>query len=123
MKKLLSLLLLGMASVAYADMPYINNNTAENFERVTSGDITCESRKAVSTLNTGYYSSSQDSMYINRTGQDKGVFVAISIPLSSTSKQVDCKNLYNSALEKEQLRVKQLEMQVEMLKSRRLTTD
>lgn len=123
MKKLLSLLLLGMASVAYADMPYINNNTAENFERVTSGDITCESRKAVSTLNTGYYSSSQDSMYINQTGQDKGVFVAISIPLSSTSKQVDCKNLYNSALEKEQLRVKQLEMQVEMLKSRRLTTD
>jgi len=123
MKKLIALLLLGIGSTAFADMPYISNNTSENFERVTSGDITCESRKAVATLNTGYYSSSQDSIYTSKTGEDKGVFVAVSIPLSSTSKQVDCKNLYNSALEKEQLRVKQLEMQVEMLKSRRLTTD
>lgn len=123
MKKLIALLLLGIGSTAFADMPYISNNTSENFERVTSGDITCESRKAVATLNTGYYSSSQDSIYTSKTEEDKGVFVAVSIPLSSTSKQVDCKNLYNSALEKEQLRVKQLEMQVEMLKSRRLTTD
>lgn len=123
MKKLFTIALLSLVTTAYADMPYINNNTAENFERVTSGDITCESRKAVPTLNTGYYSSSEDSIYTNRTSQDKGVFVAVSIPLSSTSKQVDCKNLYNSALEKEQLRVKQLEMQVEMLKSRRLSTD
>lgn len=123
MKKLLTCTLLSMTSFAYADMPYINNNTAENFERVTSGDITCESRKAVATLNTGFYSSNQDSIYSSRNNEDKGMFVAVSIPLASTSKQVDCKNLYNSALEKEQLRVKQLEMQVEMLKSRRLTTD
>lgn len=107
----------------FAEMPYISNNLSESFERVTSGDITCESRKTQPTINTGFYSSTEDQNSLNRNNTDKGVYVALSVPLGSKNKQVDCQGLYNSALQKEQLRVKQLEMQVELLKSRQLSTD
>lgn len=108
---------------AFADMPYISNNTAENFERVTSGDITCESRRATPTLNTGMYSAQEDSTYTSKTSNDKGVYVSLSIPLNYKQNPVDCRGLYDTALQKEQLRVKQLEQQVELLKSRRFSTD
>lgn len=118
MKKLLLCLSL-LSSTAFAQMPYISNNTAESYERVSSGDITCESRQAHSTLNTGYYSSNSEYSQMN-TNNDKGVYVSLSVPLTNKNKQTSCQGLYNTALEKEKLRVKQLEMQVETLKSRQL---
>lgn len=123
MKKLLILSTLLFSQLTLADMPYISSSTSENSERVTSGDITCESRKALPTLNTGYYSSQEDSLYNTKTNNDKGAYIALSIPLSFNQRTVDCQSLYNSALQKEQLRVKQLEQQVELLKSRRFSTD
>ncbi len=123
MKRIITSLLILLPLCSHADMPYINNSVSESYERVTTGDITCESRKPHSTLNTGVYSGNQDYRGYGYTNEDKGVYVALSIPLTNKSKQVDCNDLYNTALEKERLRVKQLEMQVEMYKSRRVVAD
>lgn len=118
MKKLI--ILLFISQYTFADMPYISNNTSESYERVTSGDIVCESRQSHPTLNSGYYSSNSNNYY---NDNDKGVYVSVSIPLTSNKNRVDCKGLYDTALTKERIRVKQLEMQLESYKSRNLTTD
>ena len=123
-KHLLSSVLLITSSAVLADMPYISNSTTESYERVTSNDITCESRKAHSTLNAGYYQSEENELYsFNNQNKDKGVYVAISIPLTSNKSQVSCQGLYNSALRKEQLRVEQLEQQLSNYKSRQLSLE
>ena len=123
-KHLLSSVLLITSSAVLADMPYISNSTAESYERVTSNDITCESRKVHSTLNAGYYQSEENELYsFNNQNKDKGVYVAISIPLTSNKSQVSCQGLYNSALRKEQLRVEQLEQQLSNYKSRQLSLE
>lgn len=119
---LTGLLVLG-SGLCSADMPYISNNTAETFERVTSGDITCESRKAHPTLNAGLYQSNDSYYGSSYQNDDKGVYVALSIPITMNRNQVDCSSLYNTALDKERIRVKQLEMQLEMYKGRRLVAN
>lgn len=124
MKKLIMLMMLG-CSAAYAEMPYINHSTSELTDRVTNGDLTCESRKPVANLNAGVYSSDNDdnTFYNNGKRQDQGMYVGVTIPLYTKSKTVNCDSLYELSLKKEQLRVQQLEMQIELMKSRRLTAD
>lgn len=124
MNRFLIAIILSIPTLAYADMPYMNNMTTEKSERITNGDLTCESRQPTATINAGVYSSdSQKAYYQGINEQDQGMYVGISIPLYSKSKSVSCNDLYQLTLKKEQLRVKQLEMQVEALKSRRLVAE
>lgn len=123
MKRILLLTFLMCGLSVHADMPYINNTISETYERVTTGDLACESRKAHPTLNAGYYQGNDSYYGTFNQREDKGAYVAISIPLTSNSNRVDCKSLYNSALRQSELRVKQLEMQLEMQKSRRLVAE
>lgn len=123
-------LILGIAISAtsltvMADMPYINHATSETSDRITNGDLTCESRKPIANLNAGVYGSdnNDNTYYYNGSRKDQGVYVGVTIPLYSKSSAVNCDSLYQLSLKKEQLRVEQLEMQIEMLKSRRLIAD
>lgn len=109
----------------FADMPYINHSTSETSDRITNGDLTCESRKPIANLNAGVYGSdnNDNTYYYNGSRKDQGLYVGVTIPLYSKSSSVNCDSLYQLSLKKEQLRVEQLELQIEMLKSRRLIAD
>lgn len=121
-KYLLALIFVSCSTIA--DMPSMNNMTSEKSERITNGDLTCETRTPTPTINAGVYSSDNQRAYYNGVNEkDQGMYVGISIPLYSKSKSVSCDNLYQLTLKKEQLRVQQLEMQIEMMKSRRLVAE
>lgn len=127
MKKLIMIALLMASGSALADMPYINNNTAENRERVQKGEFVCETSKAQTTINAGVYGSSEglnsgNSYYGNYQNQnnDKGGYIGISIPIGEGPK-VDCSQLYDQVIRENDLRIKQLEMQVKLLEQRNLT--
>lgn len=107
-----------------ADMPSMNNMTSEKSERITNGDLTCETRAPTATINAGVYSSDNQRAYYNGINEkDQGMYVAVSIPIFSKSKSVSCDNLYQLTLKKEQLRVQQLEMQIKRLESQNLIAD
>lgn len=125
MKKcLLAFILVSCSTMSFADMPNINNMSSEKSERITNGDLSCETRSPTPTINAGVYNSDNQRAYYNGVNEkDQGMYVGISIPLYSKSKSVSCDNLYQLTLKKEQLRVQQLEMQIEMMKSRRLVAE
>ena len=104
--------------VAKADLPYINNNTAEERTRVQNGDITCEVSKPKSTINDGVYGSNEDNWYYGREN-DKGGYIGISIPIGGSS-SVDYNKLYELSVKEKELKIKQLEEQVKLLSSRTL---
>lgn len=107
-----------------ADMPSMNNMTSEKSERITNGDLTCETRSPTATINAGVYSSDNQRAYYNGINEkDQGMYVGVSIPIFSKSKSVSCDNLYQLTLKKEQLRVQQLEMQIKRLESQNLIAD
>lgn len=123
MKKIL-LAVAFLTTSVYADMPYMSNMTSEKTERITNGDLSCESRAPTPTINAGVYSSDNQRAYYQGVNEkDQGMYVGISIPLYSKSKSVSCDSLYQLTLKKEQLRVQQLEMQIEMMKSRKLVAE
>ena len=123
-KYLLAFMLVSCSTMSIADMPNMNNMTSEKSERITNGDLSCETRSPTPTINAGVYSSDNQRAYYNGVNEkDQGMYVGISIPLYSKSKSVSCNNLYQLTLKKEQLRVQQLEMQIEMMKSRRLVAE
>ena len=111
-------LLSAYSFVAKADLPYINNNTAEERTRVQNGDITCEVSKPNSTINAGVYGSNEDNRYYGREN-DKGGYIGISIPIGGSS-SVDCNKLYELSVKEKELKIKQLEEQVKLLSSRTL---
>lgn len=111
-------LLSAYSFVAKADLPYINNNTAEERTRVQNGDITCEVSKPKSTINAGVYGSNEDNRYYGREN-DKGGYIGISIPIGGSS-SVDCNKLYELSVKEKELKIKQLEEQVKLLSSRTL---
>lgn len=117
LNKLLTCLLL-LSSGAMADAPYINNNTANDSERVTDGDVSCDTTHARATINSGVFEDKDNNRYYQ--GEDKGAYIGVSIPLGGGN-SVDCSKLYDQVLHKNELRIKQLEQQVELLKSRQLT--
>lgn len=113
------------SSYTFADMPYLNHSTSEMSDRITNGDLTCESRKPVANLSAGVYGSdnNDNTYYYNGSRKDQGVYVGVTVPLYTKSNTVSCDSLYQLSLKKEQLRVERLMMEVEMLKSRRLVAD
>lgn len=124
MKKLLLCLTILMSSSTFADMPYMNNMTSEKSERITNGDLTCETRSPTPTINAGVYKSDNQRAYYQGVNEkDQGMYIGVSIPIYSKSKSVSCDSLYQLTLKKEQLRVQQLEAQIEMMKSRRLVAE
>lgn len=124
MKRIALCVVLALPTFVMADMPYMNNMTSEKTERITNGDLTCETRAPTPTVNAGVYKSDNQRAYYNGVNeQDQGMYVGVSIPIYSKSKSVSCDSLYQLTLKKEQLRVQQLEMQIEMMKSRRLVAE
>lgn len=120
MKKLLVSMCLCMVSFSsLADMPYINNNTADGRERVQKGDIVCETSKAQATINAGVYGGKESNYYYNQ--DDKGGYIGISIPLGGGGPKVDCGRLYDQVLRENEMRIKQLEAQIDLMKRRTLT--
>ncbi|MCS5737303.1 hypothetical protein, partial [Herbiconiux daphne] len=98
-----------------ADAPYINNNTASSSERVTDGEVSCDTTHAQATINGGVFQDNNPYHYYE--GEDKGGYVGISIPLGGGG-NVDCSKLYNQVLKKNELKIKQLEQQVALLQKR-----
>ena len=96
-------LLSAYSFVAKADLPYINNNTAEERTRVQNGDITCEVSKPKSTINAGVYGSNEDNRYYGREN-DKGGYIGISIPIGGSS-SVDCNKLYELSVKEKELKI------------------
>ena len=120
MKKILATLILSVVSFSsLAEMPYINNNTADSRERIQKGDIVCETSKAQATINAGVYGGKESNYYYNQ--DDKGGYVGISIPIGGGDSKVDCSRLYDQVLRENDMRIKQLEAQLELMKRRTLT--
>lgn len=116
-----ALLGLVFSNVVIADMPYISNNTAESRERIQTGDMSCESSKAQTTVNAGVYGGhSQDYGYISN---DKGGYIGISIPIGDTGSKVDCNRLYDLVVREKEMKIKELEKRVQMMEQRTLTVE
>lgn len=106
---------------AYADMPYIGNNTAESRERIQSGDMTCETSKAQTTMNAGVYGS--DSNNYGYQTNDKGGYVGISIPIGGGDSKVDCNRLYDLVVKEKEMKIKELEKRIQLMEKRTLSVE
>ncbi|CAD5236029.1 hypothetical protein PP187_gp040 [Klebsiella phage vB_KvM-Eowyn] len=113
--KLLLSCLIGMllSAAAFADMPYITNNIAESRERVQNGDMSCETSHPQATVNAGVYGN--NGQQYRYQDDDKGAFIAISIPIGGNQNKVDCQPMYDQMLQQKDLQLKQLQAQNEML--------
>lgn len=121
MKKLNWLLVLGLFSTsAMADLPYINNNTAQSSERIQTGDMSCETSKAQTTVNAGVYGN--NSVDYGYQQNDKGGYVGISVPIGGDSK-VDCNRLYDLVVKEKEMKIKELEKRIQLMEQRTLTVE
>jgi|AGFT01.1.fsa_nt_gi hypothetical protein len=118
MKKIIFAGLLFSTS-AFADMPYIANNTAESRDRIQSGDMMCETSKAQTTVNAGVYGS--DSSDYGFQTSDKGGYVGISIPIGDSGSKVDCNRLYDLVVKEKEMKIKELEKRLQLMEQRTLT--
>lgn len=121
MKKIVlsTLMSIFVSSSAFADAPYMNNNTAETRERVQNGEITCETSKPQTTVNMGVYGSNGENYFYSQS--DKGGYVGISIPIGDGGSKVDCNRLYELSVKEKELKIKQLEQQIALLEKRTLS--
>lgn len=110
---LFSLLFGASVNVALADIPYITNNIAESRERVQNGDMSCETSHPQATVNAGVYGN--NGQQYRYQDDDKGAFIAISIPIGGNQNKVDCQPMYDQMLRQKDLQLKQLQAQNEML--------
>lgn len=104
---------LSLASIGYAfaDAPYITNNTAGSSERVQVGDMSCDTSKPQATINVGAYGNNGNRY--SYEDNDKGGFVSVSIPIGSSSVTTDCSRLYDIGLKMKETELKQREMMIQ----------
>lgn len=123
MNKSSLLLVLGLvfSTSAMADLPYINNNTAQSSERIQSGDMTCETSKAQTTVNAGVYGN--NSMDYGYQQNDKGGYVGISVPIGDGGSKVDCNRLYDLVVKEKEMKIKELEKRIQLMEQRTLTVE
>ena len=74
-KYLLAFILVSCSTMSIADMPNMNNMTSEKSERITNGDLSCETRSPTPTINAGVYSSDNQRAYYNGVNEkDQGMY-------------------------------------------------
>jgi len=113
-KVLLFAVTLACSAMAFADAPYIMNNTAENRGRVQNGDISCEVSRPQATINVGAYGNN-GSQY-RYADNDKGGYVSISIPLGGDDKMAEsCERLADLSRRQKELQIRRLEMEMERM--------
>lgn len=123
MKKsnMLLVLVLFYSTSALADLPYINNNTAQSSERIQTGDMSCETSKAQTTVNAGVYGN--NSMDYGYEQNDKGGYIGISVPIGEGGSKVDCNRLYDLVVKEKEMKIKELEKRIQLMEQRTLTVE
>lgn len=119
-KSLVLIVGLVFSTSVFADLPYISNNTAQSSERIQTGDMTCETSKAQTTVNAGVYGN--NSMDYGYQQNDKGGYIGVSVPIGGDSK-VDCNRLYNLVVKEKEMKIKELEKRIQLMEQRTLTVE
>lgn len=119
-KSLVLMVGLVFSTSVFADLPYISNNTAQSSERIQTGDMTCETSKAQTTVNAGVYGN--NSMDYGYQQNDKGGYIGVSVPIGGDSK-VDCNRLYNLVVKEKEMKIKELEKRIQLMEQRTLTVE